>query len=104
MNQARVLALSQAELTLTLALTPTFNYGIQPPALNSNPNPNSSSNSNSDTKETQLPVIPWFANLSTTDPWTPPAYAAGDAGFDLGFVNKLVAQHNPPGDDVLPLD
>ena len=47
-----------------------------------------------------LPVIPWYANFTTVDPWTPPAYAAVR---DLGVLKRRVAVVSRLGADRVQL-
>ena len=43
--------------------------------------------------EGSLPVIPWYANLSATDPWTPPAYAKTDTGLLVAVAERMGRQY-----------
>ena len=45
-------------------------------------------------REGGLPVIPWYANFTTSVPWSPPAYAAlppGEAALLQSLLQRRVA-------------
>ena len=45
-------------------------------------------------REGGLPVIPWYANFSTSVPWSPPAYAALPPG-EAALLQRRVAAASP---------